>query len=202
LKEARDKDFDYEHADYGVTIGRHYNSDYISLYWPIQHIGRRGKMVTQREVRIDTDGSTAWADTFLDRVKGATDCARANTILDNLIQDVYQENAKVWDYSHDYKGVDQKLPTPSFSKVENIQGKDIFIDLNAKPIRVYSEEHAEVLEQGHQRYVFEIHPRFRDRVNALRVEIQDVTNLKDLEKILRREGIRWDHHIYMDPMWD
>lgn len=201
-------EYDYENGEVGVIAGQSYGYSYnIRVYWPLSNTNRRGKRVNVRDVRIDNGSSNiAWAHTFLDMVKGAKSGAQANRILDKLVKDAEKLKedggvTEIYEYDRELKGVDPSLPTPEIHKVKDIRGKDITVDLNAKPIRLYSKSHAESLDQGRQVYWFKIPHRYKEKLMALAPELEAARNIREAEKILSANKIRYDHHIYMDPMW-
>lgn len=203
-KSARAVTYDYENGEVGVTAKQFMDFSYdISVYWPLSHTNRRGKTVSVRSVSLDDRVTrVAWAHEFLSVVKGAKSGADVNRRLDKLIADAQKAGATIrYDSTKDVKGVDSSLPTPKIQVVKDIRGSDITVDLNDKPIRLYSKSHGESLRESRQVYYFEIHPRFKNKVMALAPDLEKARSIKEAEKILSDNKIPYDHRIYIDPMW-
>lgn len=203
-KSARAVTYDYENGEVGVTAKQFMDFSYdISVYWPLSHTNRRGKRVHIRSVSLDDRVTrVAWAHEFLSVVKGAKTGADANRRLDKLIADAKKAGVTIrYDSTKDVKGVDSSLPTPKIQMVKDIRGSDITVDLNSKPIRLYSKSHGESLRESRQVYYFEIHPRFKNKVMALAPDLEKARSIKEAEKILSGNKIPYDHRIYIDPMW-
>jgi hypothetical protein len=204
LKSARGNEFDYEGSDFGVMSDHRYAEE-IDLFWPLENIGRRGRKVQVRIVSMrDKTSRTAWAATYMDRVKGASNARQANALLDKLLADfkAREPEGKVWDRTEDRKGVDKSLPTPTMYKIEDIKGSDIFVDMNSKPITVHSEVDGKMWADQRMTYWFKVHQRFQKKLHLLRDEIASARGLDAVAKILAREKIPSDRHTYMMPGWD
>ena len=201
LKAARKVDFDIEGSDYGITLWSR-QRDEITLYWPLANIGKRGKRVNVREVSVEGK-RTAWGHTFMNRVDKARNANQANEMLDAILSTIREEGDHVWsDRTNEVKGVDKSLPTPTADKVEDIEGADITVDMNAKPIEIFSKSHGKRLSDMNMTYWFRVHQKNRRKLHALRDEIADARGESEVNKILTREGIKYDYHSYMMPGWD
>ncbi len=207
LRTARENRFDLEIGDIGVKKVLRLG-DEVDIYFPISNIGKRGKTVQSFDFFIGPSelDNIAWDSTLI----GALRRKKPHTIQDILnIWDKYEKEALEIDpnrstYQHNttYKGVDDRLPTPSSHIVKNIQGPDISIDLNAKPIEVYSKSYAKRLEQSRMTYWYKIHPRFKARLMALAPELAAAKGIDAVSKILDANKIPYDEHSYMSPGWD
>lgn len=194
----------HEGADFMVTVDSRHDAT-ITIYWPIANMGRRGKTVNVRTVNMSRE-RIAYDYDFFQNVKKARTEQQANALLDAMIADVRQasDGTKIWsDYTREYKGVDPSLPTPTVSKVEDIKGADITVNLNAKPIMVYSKSDTDKwMNNGNQTYWFKVHHRFKMKLDLLRDEIAAARGLDAVGKILTRERIPYDYHVYMMAGWD
>lgn len=204
LKQSARNEFAVEGDDFGLVYHRYYRDDLV-LYWPLENIGRRGKRVNVRDVSVQGD-RIAWGATFVDRVKKVRTAAQANRLLDALIAEIKKEGEDngnhVWyDRTDQVKGVDKSIPTPSMNKIEDIKGSDITVDMNSKPIRIYSQEEARELQESRMVYRFEVHQRFRKKLHMLRDELAAARGLGQVEQILKANRIKYDYNTYMDPMW-
>jgi len=205
---ARENLFDLEVGDIGLKEENMRNADTVVIYFPLSHIGKRGKTVEVWELSIGTSelDRTAWDATFMDTVKRK----KPHTVKAMLdIWDGYEKEAleidpKRWvrKFSTQYKGIYQDLPTPKSHIVKNIKGPDISIDLNAKPIEVYSKSYAAELDKGNMVYWYRIHPRFKARLMALAPELAAAKGINAVSKILNANKIPYDEHSYMSPGWD
>ena len=160
--------------------------------------------IRDRFITPAPDSRTAWGATFYYRAKDQKPSTpeAAIALLDKTLTTALSEGATTrYDETRQVKGVDKSLPTPAAQQMGDIKGTDITIDLDAKPIRVYSKSEAAKLEPSFQRYWFEIHPRYKRRLHLLRDELAAARSLKDLVKVLTRENIKHDYRIYMDPMY-
>lgn len=203
LIKTSSRGFDYEGPDFGVQIGGGGPSrDEIVLYWPLENIGRRGRRVEVREVSIDRD-RIAWDHTFLDQVKRARSFSQANAMLDDLKDQIEAKGDRVWyDRTDTFKGVDKSLPTPTMYKMDDIEGPDITIDLNAKPIEVYSKSDSDKWQQQYMTYWFKVHPRFKKKLHLMRDALAAARGLNQVGKLLDGARIPYDYHSYMMPGWD
>jgi hypothetical protein len=205
-KHARGLDeFDLEGSDFGLQVAQRHGDQFeVGLYFPTQNIGRRGKMVAVRYVHlVAMTTNTAWGWEIQDKLKRASNAAQANTILDSLLEEATQAGDKVYtDRTSQEKGISSDLPVPKAQQVGAIRGRDITVDLNAKPIEVYSDSESEKLEQSHQRYWVRIHPRFKRVLQALAPQLEKAPDLKAAMAIFKDNGIPVDKHTYMDPMYD
>lgn len=205
VKTARGEDFDFEGSDFAVVASRSHGMDSVTLYWPLENIGRRGKSVKTRNVEIDARGGRiAWGPTFLDRVKKAPNARAANALLDQTLAAASEEGATIrGPYDRDLKGIDRSLPTPSTLKVDDIKGSDITVDMNSKPIQFYSTSTTDKWRNaGNMTYWFQVHPRFKRKLALMRNEIASAKGLDAVKKILDAESIPYDYHVYMMPGWD
>lgn len=202
FKLGSSRDFDYEGPDFGVRLWREGPRDEIVLYWPLENIGRRGRMVEVRDV--STEGARiAWGPTFLDQVKRARDARQANAMLDDLKGSIEEKGDRVWyDRTETVKGIDKSLPTPKMYKMEDIKGPDITIDLNAKPIEVYSESDSDKWHDQRMTYWFQVHPRFKRKLHLMRDALSSARGLNQVGKLLDGAQIPYDYHTYMMPGWD
>jgi len=202
-KTARGDGFDFEGSDFGVKLWRGGPRDEINLYWPLENIGRRGRGVEVREVSVEGD-RIAWGATFLDQVKKARTATQANAALEDLKAQIEAKGDRVWyDRSETVKGIDKSLPTPSMYRLDDIKGSDITIDLNAKPIEVYSESDSDKWRNaGNMTYWFKVHPRFKKKLALMREDLAAARGLDAVGKLLSAEGIPFDYHSYMMPGWD
>jgi len=195
--------FDMENDEWGLMFGQHGNMSSVRVFYPVKHIGKRGKRVKIRVVQFFNapDSRTAWAPTFEDRVKVSMKAKAVEAALDKLIEEAKESGAKVQESTEEVKGVEKGLPWPKIHHVEVISGPDITVDLNSNPMRMYSKSLKESLERGHQIYRIEINQRFQKRVMALRDELEKAKNDSAATKILADNGIKFKMSIYMDPMW-
>jgi hypothetical protein len=203
LKLARTVDFDFEGSDFGVRHWRRRRDDLV-VYWPLANIGKRGKRVNMRSVTVEGE-RTAWGHTFMDQVKRASNAKQANEMLTELLGEIRAagEGNHVWsDRTDEVKGVDASLPTPSADKIEDIEGPDIQVDMNAKPIQISSKSHSKDLVDMRMTYWFRVHQKNRKKLHALRDELAAARDADAAMKILTDEGIKYDYHSYMMPGWD
>lgn len=208
LKQALDNNtFDLEIGEIGMKEVR-IRGDQVDVYFPLSNIGKRGKMVEVLQLNIGPsyEDNIAYDWTFMDTVKKKKpqNLAALMEIWKTLETQALEKDPKRWVNISEgkRKGIDQSLPTPKAHMVEDIKGSDIYGDLNAKPIRFYIKSYAKELEKGRMVYWFQVHPRFKKRLQALASEIAAARGLKGLTKILNANKIPYDHHSYMDPMWD
>lgn len=201
LKSASRDGFHYEGDEFGVMISSHFYQQAVTLYFPLENIGRRGKTITEVEANFHGTGSTAWADTFLHRVKGLRRASQALRLLQAESKAAREAGWEVRFSERKIKGVSPGLPTPTSQKIDDIEGRFIKVDMNSKPIRVYDPAFAEELEKSFQRYRFEIPHRYKNKVHAVRDEIAAARSHTDVQKILTRNKVRFDFRTYMDPMY-
>ncbi len=205
-KHARNlKEFDLEGSDFGLQVAQRHGDQFeVALYFPTQNIGRRGKMVAVRYVHlVALATNTAWGWEIQDKLKRASNAVQANALLDSLLEKATQAGDKVYtDHTSQEKGISQELPVPKAQQVEAIRGRDITVDLNAKPIEVYSDSENEKLEQSHQVYWVRIHPRFKRVLQALAPQLKEAPDLKTAMALFKDNGIPVDKHTYMNPQYD
>lgn len=205
LNAGFDRDvFDFEGKDFGVQVRRSWGDDSVYLYYPLENIGRRGRTVTKIGANFRADpGGVAWAHTYLDRVKKVSNARAAVKLLDDTVKEARSRGgdgqASMWD--RELKGVDKSLPTPTSQKIDDIVGRNIRVDVNTKPMRVYDANLADELEKSYQRYTFEIPHRFKKQVHAIRDDLAAAKSYKEVEKILDANKIRYRFDIHMDPMY-
>lgn len=203
FKTARDNNFDFEGPDFGVRTWRSGRGDDLYLYWPLENIGRRGRRVEVRGITLRGE-RIAWGPTFMDRVKKARNAQQANAMLDDLKVEIAERGDEaLFDRTDTRKGIDKSLPTPSMYRLDDIVGPDITIDLNAKPIEVYSKSDGDKWRNaGNMTYWFRVHPRFKKKLALMRDDLAAARGLDAVEKLLAAEGIPVDYHTYMMPGWD
>jgi len=204
---ARENKFDVEIGEIGIVEYRSRASE-VKVFYPLSNIGKRGKIVEVGEWSIGESqlDRIAYDDTFMDQVKQKKprDLAGAAKIWDALETDALMKDPKRWirKSTGKRKGVDQSLPTPKIHMVKDIKGTDVYVDLNKKPIEFYISSHSKSLEQGHQTYDFEVHPRFKKRLQALASEIMKIRGAGNLGKLLDVNKIPYNHSIRMQSGWD
>lgn len=195
-------EFDYEGKDFGVKVRGSYRGSEVTLFFPLENIGRRGKKVSMVHASFyNEDTNVAWDATFKDQVSRASSARTALKLLHDMVKEAESrgDSTAMWD--RELKGVDKSLPTPTSQKIEDIKGRTIVVDMNAKPLRVYDANLADELEKSFQRYRFEIPHRYKKKVHSLRDDIAAAKSYKEVQKILDANRIRYDFNIHMDPMY-
>jgi hypothetical protein len=202
-----EKGYDLEIGDVGILLedGDH---DSAQVYYPLSNIGKRGKQVKTWRLSVGRSNvsSTAWGFTFVDWVEER----KPNSLKG--VMDIWEEcvsmavaddpNRKPRSWEDTSKGIDHHLPMPSFLLVDDIKGRDVTVDLNEKPIRFYIKSTREELEKGRMVYWFRVHPRFKKKIQAIAPQIREAYGVGELGRILDANGITYDYHSYMDPMFD
>jgi hypothetical protein len=173
----------------------------IALVWPLSHVGRKGKVVNKRIVYFPKRHGARydWRATLLDRVSDANSLAAAQKTFDNTIAQVKAEEALAFGNESltEVKGIDKSLPTPTYARVQDIEGSDVTVKLNEKPIEVYVQSWAAALDRGYQTYDWEIDPRYKNTLNRHRDTIAAAQGRQALEQILDDIKVPYKNRIRM-----
>lgn len=204
LRQAEDRNsFTFEGPDFGIRVSGFGWDRGVTLYFPTSNINRKGKVVTIRNLIIENTGSTiAWAHEAEAQLRKARSIPQAEQILDQLKKDIVAAKDTVREFKEQVKGISKDLPTPKAQRVDMIKGRDITVDLNAKPIELWSKSYSDKLDEGHMTYWFRVNPQYQKRLQALAPQLEAAKGVDEAMKILDTNGIPYDSHSYMQSGWD
>lgn len=193
--------FDYEGSDFGFVKGSGIRP--LTLYYPLENIGRRGRKVNAVQVAFVNMGASriAWDYELSDRLRMARNARQALLAIEDVTRAADNNGDEALVDHFEFKGVDRGIPTPKSQVIEDIEGRHVQVSMNTKPIRVSDPASARELERGFQRLHFEIPHRFKKKVHSLRDEIKNARSYREVSDILSKHGIRHDINILMDPMY-
>ncbi len=173
----------------------------LTLVWPLEHVGRKGKAVNKRTVYFPKRPNNRydWCATLLSRAEDASSLDAAQKTFDNTVAQVKAEDALSFGFDSldEVKGIDKRLPTPTYARVQDIEGSDVTVKLNEKPIRVYVQSWAAALDKGYQTYDWEIDPKYKNTLHRHRDTLAAAQGYKAVEQILDDIKVPYKNRIRM-----
>jgi hypothetical protein len=205
-------EFDMEAKDgsWGLRIGNYHPRTQISLYTDIINIGKKGKEVKEYEYVLwqTHEDNTSWGSTFIShRVNPNMSLSQIKQEIEKLTKEFTEKNSKNQIHndgtrSMTYKGVDKRLPEPSFAdKFENKKQGNLSIFFKKPNITIVGEKESNEADKGHMYHHIEIDWNYAKKVNLIIDELLKSQSLNGVGKILNENGIKYKEPFYMDPQF-
>ena len=191
-----------EGADFAAKIWDHGTRFDLEFFYPISNAGRRGKVVNVIHFTWMWNGSTAWGWEAKDALKKAHTPQAAIQALVEIGAELKtsEPDALVQQNERDVQGV--RVELPASRHIKNIEGVDIFVNLNSNPITVSSKSHSEELEEMHMTYSWKINPANKNALMAIAPLLEAARDEDAAMKIMSQNGIKYEYHSYMQGGWD
>ena len=198
----RDTPYDVEGSDFAVQIEGRGRDVSIYVFHPLVNFGRRGKPVEVTGFRWMWEGSTAWDYMLKDDLKTAPNYQAAIRLIEKTQAEMQASDpeAEARNWKDVKRGVDVEIPVSLH--VKNIDGADIYVNLNSNPITISSQSLNDKLEMGHMTYWWRVNPAYKKALIAVAPLLEAAKNEAEARAILGRQGIKYDYHSYMEPGWD
>lgn len=203
LNELNSNTFTIEGDDYGVKIMYAMPNNQFTFYTDIKDIGRKGKRVEEWEYSIwSPNSSVAWGATGESKLRNVKSFKKAIAIIKALVKEAEQEDSitkgNIPNKPFILKGVDKRLPEPSFAtKFTDKQGRNNSIFFEKPVITINGKDETESANKGYQVHYIEIPWSSVKKVNLIADELVKASSLNGAEKILKANKIKFNTVIRM-----